>query len=49
MERDIPAARKSVDEPPPFLGSWEKLYLYILCYLVVLISVLYLVSRAYAY
>lgn len=39
--RDIP------DEPPPFLGSWRRVYAAILIYLGLLILALYLFARAY--
>ncbi len=42
-------AKESADEPPPFLGSWRRVYWCILCYLAVLISGLYVVSRAFSY
>lgn len=28
-----------IDEPPPFLGTWKRVYLAVICYLVVLILV----------
>jgi len=41
-------ARVTVEEPPPFLGSWRRVYIFVICYLAVLISGFYLFSRAYA-
>ncbi len=41
-------ARQSVEEPPPFLGSWSRVYLFVLCYLSVLIGGFYLFSKALA-
>jgi hypothetical protein len=35
------------DEPPPFLGTWRRVYTAILIYLVVLIAGFYLFTRAY--
>jgi hypothetical protein len=35
------------DEPPPFLGTWRRVYVGILIYLVVLITGFYLFTRAY--
>ena len=32
------------DEPPPFLGTWKRVYTAVLIYVAVLISVLYLFS-----
>jgi hypothetical protein len=37
-----------VDEPPPFLGSWKRIYVAVLLYLVLLISAFYLFTRAFA-
>lgn len=39
--RDVP------DEPPPFLGSWKRVYKGILIYLALLIAVFYAFTRAY--
>jgi hypothetical protein len=41
-------ARKTVDEPPPFLGSWRNVYIFVVCYLAVVITGFYFFSRAYA-
>jgi hypothetical protein len=35
------------DEPPPFLGSWRRIYVGVLIYLVSIISVFYAFTRAY--
>jgi len=32
------------DEPPPFLGTWKRVYTAVLLYVAVLISVLYVFS-----
>jgi hypothetical protein len=39
--RDVP------DDPPPFLGSWRKVYLAVLAYPGALIAIFYLFTRAY--
>ena len=39
--RDVP------DEPPPFLGTWRRVYIGILIYLVLLITGFYLFTLAY--
>jgi hypothetical protein len=39
--RDVP------DEPPPFLGTWRRVYAGVLIYLVLLIAGFYLFTRAY--
>ena len=36
------------DEPPPFLGTWRRVYIAVLVYLAALISVFYLFTRAYS-
>jgi hypothetical protein len=35
------------DEPPPFLGTWKRVYIGVLLYLVAIISVFYLFTQAY--
>lgn len=35
------------EEPPPFLGTWPRLYVAVLIYLVVLISAFYAFTRAW--
>jgi hypothetical protein len=37
-----------IDEPPPFLGTWRRVYIFVLCSLVFVIAALYVFSRAYA-
>ena len=32
------------DEPPPFLGSWKRVYTFVLIYVAALISLLYAFS-----
>jgi hypothetical protein len=39
--RDVP------DEPPPFLGTWRRVYIGILIYLFLLITAFYLFTLAY--
>ena len=36
------------DEPPPFLGTWRRVYTAIVLYLAALIAVFYLFTRAYS-
>jgi hypothetical protein len=38
----------TIDEPPPFLGTWPRVYIFILCYLAVVIAGFYVFSLAYA-
>jgi hypothetical protein len=40
-QRDMP------DEPPPFLGTWRRVYTVVLVYLVLLIALAYGFTRAY--
>ena len=35
------------DEPPPFLGTWRRVYTVVICYLVAVIAGLYLFTLAY--
>lgn len=39
--RDVP------DEPPPFLGTWQRVYVGVLIYLVIVIAGFYLFTLAY--
>jgi hypothetical protein len=39
--RDVP------DEPPPFLGTWRRVYIGVLLYLVIVIAGFYLFTLAY--
>jgi hypothetical protein len=39
--RDVP------DEPPPFLGTWPRVYLGVLIYLFVIVTGFYLFTLAY--
>jgi hypothetical protein len=43
----MPELREVPDEAPPFLGTWRRVYLAILAYLVVIIAACYLFTRAY--
>lgn len=37
-----------IDEPPPVLGTWPRVYAAVLCYLAVLIFLAWLFTRHYA-
>lgn len=39
--------RQVADEPPPFLRTWKRVYIAVLIYLVIIIAVFYLFTRAY--
>lgn len=41
--------RQPSDEPPPFLKVWPRVYGAVLCYLALLILVLYVVTRLFSY
>jgi len=40
--RDLP------DEPPPFLGTWRRVYIFVIGYLAFIIAAFYAFSRAFA-
>jgi len=35
------------DDPPPFLGTWRRVYIGVLIYLVIIITAFYLFTLAY--
>ncbi len=37
-----------IDEPPPYLGTWKRVYTAVLLYLAGLIVLFYLFTRAYS-
>lgn len=37
-----------LDEPPPFLGTWPRVYRFVLIYLAFVIFAFYLFTRRYA-
>jgi len=39
--RDVP------DEPPPFLGTWKRVYVAVLIYLAAIIMLFYFFTRAF--
>jgi len=36
------------DEPPPVLGSWGRVYTFVLCYIACVIGVFYWFTRSFA-
>jgi hypothetical protein len=40
--------RPVIDEPPPFLGTWPRVYRFVIVYLAVLIAVFFVFTRAFA-
>ena len=49
MKRQIAPEREVKDAPPPFLGSWPRVYTAVLCYLMLLIAALYVLTRMFRY
>ena len=45
----VPPPDEQKEDPPPFLGSWPRVYSAVLAYLVVLLSVLSFISYAARY
>jgi hypothetical protein len=43
----MPAPLDLPDDPPPFLGSWGRVYGAVLLYLVALVAALFLFTQAY--
>jgi hypothetical protein len=43
----MPEIREVPDDPPPFLGTWRRVYAATLIFLVLVILVSYLFTRAY--
>ena len=46
MSQDDP--RQIPDEPPPFLGTWGRVYAFVLCYLAAVIAGFYLFTVHFA-
>jgi len=42
----MPGPRDIPDEPPPFLGTWPRVYLAVLIYLGLIIAICYGFTRA---
>jgi len=36
------------DEPPPILGTWRRIYIFVLCYLALLIAAFYVFTKVFA-
>ena len=43
----LPQARTVIDEPPPFLGTWPRVYAAVLAYLAALIALFYVFTVAF--
>lgn len=48
MDKELPV-RQVIDEPPPFLGQWKRVYAAVLAYLLVLIVVLFAITEYFHY
>ena len=44
----MPAIREVPDEPPPFLGTWRRVYIGVVFYLAAIIALCYAFSAFYA-
>jgi len=42
----VPPEKAVEDEPPPFLGTWRRVYIVVVCYLAIVIAAFYAFSRA---
>ena len=47
MTEDPKANHEEPDEPPPILGTWNRIYVLVLIYLVLLIIVFYIFGAAF--
>lgn len=43
-----PIKRVAADEPPPFLGTWARVYGFVVVYLAALIALFYVFARAFS-
>lgn len=44
----IDESKEIIEDKPPFLGSWNKIYLFVLGELVILILFFYLFAKAFS-
>ena len=44
---DNEEVRQVIDEPPPFLESWPRVYVVVIIWLIVIIAVFYAFTRAW--
>jgi hypothetical protein len=44
---DNEEVRRVIDEPPPFLGTWPRVYAAVIVWLIVIIAVFYVFTRAW--
>jgi hypothetical protein len=43
-----PGQRETPDEPPPFLGTWRRVYTAVIAYLAFLIALCYAFTRTFS-
>ena len=43
-----PMKRVVADDPPPFLGTWKRVYFAVMCYLAAIITLFHIFSKAFA-
>lgn len=43
-----PNRERMPDEPPPFLGTWRRIYTLVLAYLALLITTFYIFTRIFS-
>ena len=48
LPKGLPSRQDVHDEPPPFLGTWTRVYAGVLIYLTLLITALYVLTCAFA-
>jgi len=46
--QDNEQPRQVADEPPPVLGSWRRVYVFVVCWLATVITLFYVFSRSYS-
>jgi hypothetical protein len=46
-QKEMPP-KEMPDEPPPFLGTWRNVYIFVLIYLVAVITLFYIFTRVMA-
>jgi hypothetical protein len=48
QEKDENESKAVIDEPPPFLGSWPRVYRFVLVYVAFVIFLLWLFTQHYS-
>jgi hypothetical protein len=47
LDNENEEVRQVIDEPPPFLGTWPRVYLAVIAWLMTLIAAFYAFARAW--